>query len=562
MAKFFNSTSHSSDQLRLKFLVTSRPYHTIERRIQRPLTIRLRIEDESNLVSEDVKLVVEKRIEDFSHRKQISDDLKRTLTDQILSMSDQTFLWASLVLDDLEQSLRTSPKSLLSLIDRRPRDLDEIYEKILNRTEDRQATTRILHIVIGAARPLSLKEMNIALLIKPDIREYCNLDLEPAESIENTIRELGGLFIKVIDSRIYLIHQTAREFLIKTNQPISNEPGLWKHSFDSIETECIPTEICINYLMFKDFDVDDLSYSNQSDCQGSNEKYRFLEYTTKNWASHFREAQSEASNRLIKSVESIYNVKSVRFDIWLRNYGFWMKKRPLLTELTAASVFGHELIVRLLLEKGADIEAKDNSGKTALYWAARNGHETVVRLLLEEGADFKAKDDEGGIALHWAVVGDDDETITKLLLERGADTEAKDNNRETALHWATWHGHEAIAKLLLENGADIKAKDKYGRTVLHWAARNGIEGAVKILLDKGADTEAKAGDGTTALYVAVKNGHEAVIKLLLEKGADTEAKDDNGNTALHWAEVRGGDEVITKLLLENGADIEAKDNDG
>ncbi|KAI9888492.1 MAG: hypothetical protein M1814_006883 [Vezdaea aestivalis] len=512
IAKFFNSAGNSSNQPQLKFLVTSRPYHTIERRIQYPLTIRLKVEDEGDLTSGDVKLVIEKRIQDFSCRTQISDDLKRILTDRILSMSDRTFLWTSLILDYLDKSLRTSDKSLLGLIERIPESLDEMYESILNKTGDRQATARILHIVVGAVRPLSLKEMNVALFIKSDDRELNDLNLEPVINLANAIRNLGGLFVKIVNSRIYLIHQTARAFLIKTDQHVSSESNLWRHSLSSIETERTLAEICVNYFMLKDFE--DPSYCNQSQHISPGEEYYFLEYVTANWALHFQKVQSEAGDQLVKSVRSIYDAKSARFDIWLKKYPFprFLKSLPF-TKLIAASFFGHELIIPLLLESGADTEAKGGDGTTALYQAAWNGHEAIVKLLLDRGANAQAKDNNGRTALYRAA-RNGHEAIVKLLLDREANAQVKDNNGTTVLYRAVWNGYEAVTKLLLDRGANGQAKNTNGNTILHGAAWNGHEAIVKLLLDRGANAQAEDDDGTTALHWAASSGHEAIVKLL------------------------------------------------
>ncbi|KAK7422144.1 hypothetical protein QQZ08_009612 [Neonectria magnoliae] len=139
------------------------------------------------------------------------------------------------------------------------------------------------------------------------------------------------------------------------------------------------------------------------------------------------------------------------------------------------------VIIKLLLEKGAKIEAKDSwHGRTLLSWAARNGHEIIVKLLLEK-------------------------------------VESKDRSGRTPLSWAAGSGHKAIVKLLLEKGTNVKAKDKHGWTPLSWAAENGHEATVKLLLEKGANVEAKGEHSRMLLSQAAGNGHEAIVKLLQRK---------------------------------------------
>jgi ankyrin repeat protein len=128
--------------------------------------------------------------------------------------------------------------------------------------------------------------------------------------------------------------------------------------------------------------------------------------------------------------------------------------------------------MKLLLEKGADVEAKDTrNGRTPLSWAARNGREGLVKLLLEKGADVGCKSDNGRTPLCWAALSGH-EALVKLLLEQGADVECKSDDGRTPLCWAAWNGREAVVKLLLEKGADVESKDaEYGQTPLWWAVQ-------------------------------------------------------------------------------------------
>ena len=141
------------------------------------------------------------------------------------------------------------------------------------------------------------------------------------------------------------------------------------------------------------------------------------------------------------------------------------------------SVFSHiaeqgdEVMLTFLYASGKlDVESIDRSNRTSLSWAAARGHEAVVRLLLEKGAKLEAKDSNGRTPLSWAAeLGH--EAVVKLLLEKGPKLEAKDDKYgRTPLSWAAANKHEAVVKLLLEKGAKLEAKDSNGRTPLVWAA--------------------------------------------------------------------------------------------
>jgi ankyrin repeat protein len=227
------------------------------------------------------------------------------------------------------------------------------------------------------------------------------------------------------------------------------------------------------------------------------------------------------------------------------------------TPLLVAAENGHEAVFRLLLEKGAAIEARNEWMQTPLHLAVRNRHEAVVRLLLENGAAIEAMDSELHTPLYVAAESGNEVAI-RLLLENSADIEAMDKRRRRPLLVAAENGHEAVAWLLLERAAAIEATDYTRQTPLQLAMKNGHEAMVRLLLEKGAATEAENSEGRTPLLVAAENGHEAMAWLLLEKGAVTEAMDREDRTPLLVA-AENGHEAMARLLLEKGAAIEATD---
>ncbi|RYP58420.1 hypothetical protein DL769_008959 [Monosporascus sp. CRB-8-3] len=235
---------------------------------------------------------------------------------------------------------------------------------------------------------------------------------------------------------------------------------------------------------------------------------------------------------------------------------------------------GEVEFAQLLLAMGkvdvADVDAKDEDGRTPLLWAAGRGHEAIAKLLLDTGkVDPDAKDKNGWTPLFLAAANGY-EAVVKLLLNTGmVDPDIKDKDNRTPLLWAARKGHKVIAKLLFDTDkVDPYAKDKDGRTPLLWAARKGHEVTVKLLLDTDkVDPDAKDKDGGTPLVLAAANGHETITKLLLDTGKvdpdlEPTRKYYAGRTPLSLAAQKGS-EGIVKLLLDMGkVNGDSMDTDG
>lgn len=183
--------------------------------------------------------------------------------------------------------------------------------------------------------------------------------------------------------------------------------------------------------------------------------------------------------------------------------------------LYAAICMGNEAMVRLLVDRGANIK----QGKNAIYMAAYMGNEAIVRLLLDRRADINAEDGEFGNALE-AAVYEDNEVMVRLLLDCGADVNAQGGLYGNALQAAVCEGNEVMVQLLLDRGADVNAR---GGELLQTAVAEGNEVMVQLLLDRGADINAKDGRYGSALHMAVDMGNEAMVRLLLDSGVDNGA---------------------------------------
>jgi ankyrin repeat protein len=210
-------------------------------------------------------------------------------------------------------------------------------------------------------------------------------------------------------------------------------------------------------------------------------------------------------------------------------------------------------LVALLMVIGA---AGSAYAQVPLIDAVKKADRATVRTLLQRRADVNARQADGTTPLYWAAAKNDLETA-RLLVDAHADAKAASRYGVAPLSLACLNGNAAMIELLLKAGADPNTSLPEGETSLMTAARTGVAGAVKTMLAYGAEVNAKEHTrGQTALMWAAGEGHVGAIKTLLELGADIDARSTAGWTALLFA-VREGRKDAVATLLAAGADITA-----
>jgi hypothetical protein len=526
IVKFLGTTARTPA---VRFLLTSRPYldiaagfQDLERKVP---TIHLSGENEeqTNKITREIDMVIRSRI---AGMLRLGQKERAVLEKELTRVPNRTYLWVHLIFDEIKKSNLLTQGKIRSEVRNIPQTVDEAYDRILSKSRDVGLAEKLLHIVVAAARPLTLHEMALALAIGPTHRSLGDLepDMLSEEQFRLEVRELCGLFIVVVDSRIYLLHQTAREFLVHSPSPrpsASPSPSgtalRWKFSLHPGKSNRILAESCMWRLSLSDFTLQSFRASPER------KKYidtrTFLGYAAQFWADHCRNSDWENEDRVVKKALSYFNSELLASSAWFEMYQTLAPddSPESFTPLVVASHFGLIAVVQQLLETGTDANAKDNDGWTPLHWASMNGHDTVVQRLLEAGADANANN------YNWA-----------------------------PLYYASINGHDTVVQRLLEAGADANANN-CNWAPLYYASINGHDTVVQRLLEAGADVNVKDTNGWTPLYYACMNRHDMVVQRLLEAGADANVKNTNGQTLLHCASVDLRYGTVVQRLLKAGA---------
>ena len=229
---------------------------------------------------------------------------------------------------------------------------------------------------------------------------------------------------------------------------------------------------------------------------------------------------------------------------------------PRLAALLAAVRSGALATVQSLVAANRDlVNATDPGGSTPLHHAAGFSGVDMLTLLLDAGANVNAKNRRDSTPLHWAI---HDEAKVRALLSRGATVNVKQVEGRTPLYQAASMGHALpIVRLLLETGANPNIALANGRTPLMAAAGRGDVETMRLLVEAKAQVDARNGAGETALILAAGDGNPQAVRFLLDRGADARVRTKRNETALGDAGTAGNEEVV-RLLLDHGAEVNVR----
>jgi len=354
---------------------------------------------------------------------------------------------------------------------------------------------------------------------------------------------------------IQFAHFSVKEYLT-SNRLAESKDTISRFHVSMTQAHTIVAQACLGFLLHMDESIteDDL------------ERFPLATYAAENWVGHawFQ----DVSPKIQDGMKRLFDPNYHHLPVWVwildpdRQPGEPTSNCPSEAKATplhyAASCGLHDIAEFLIVERSHNVNTPElRNGETPLGIASGKGHSEVARVLLEHGADTEARNNDNYSPLDLASRCGHLEVV-QVLLEHHADVNSGKYFCFTALHRASEYGEVAIARVLLANGADANAKDRFYQTPLHWARNDGV---TQVLLEYGADPNAQDSKNQTPFHCAMARRSVEPIQVLLENGADANIRVSENRTPLHVAS-EGGCLIGVRLLLQHDADIHARDDEG
>jgi len=406
------------------------------------------------------------------------------------------FRWAFCQLDTLR---RCMPSSIRKALNGLPITLDDTYERMLEGIpkEKFEHASRLFQCMVAAIRPLRVEELAELFAIEFGPNNAPNLvtGWRP-EHPEEAVLSTCSTFITIIDDRdskiVQFSHFSVKEFLTSDRLEMSNGWNIRQYYIPLEPAHAILARACVTVLLQVDKNQDEKQI--QALPLGS--------YAMDHWARHAR--FEDVASRDEDSLAYLFDPKMPYFKprILLRSVEGMHDPRPFtpalfsdepdkVTPLVLAAFCGFSgLAKHLIITHAPDVNAEYGAGLSPLYAASLSGQVDSARVLLDHGADVNAKaTGYSDLTPFHCAVYQGHLDLTQFFLEQGANLNVRDSTQETPLYSALDRGHPEIARVLLDHGADPNVKRQGDSTPYQVATLRGYHDIAQLLLEHGAEGE-------------------------------------------------------------------------
>ena len=284
-----------------KLLITSRPYFPIrcefDKLLQASDNIELAGNDESASIKKEIDLVIKDKVAKLASENRLTQRVSDHLEKRLLETENRTYLWLRLIWEIIKKNLSGTIREMNKLIDNLPSGVQDSYETLLQKCPDRPFAKKVLQIVLVAGRPLTLDEIDLALALEVNEQtlSYADVELEGSSRLQETLPSRCGLMVSIIESKVYFIHQTVKEFLLGEVGTKPSAGRIWQQSLDLVESHHLMAEICLRSISFSEVQLDQANLCNALLPEDRREmepnaycrSYKFLSYSAIYWAEHF-----------------------------------------------------------------------------------------------------------------------------------------------------------------------------------------------------------------------------------------------------------------------------------
>ena len=456
------------------------------------------------------------------------------------------------------------PSAIKRALEVLPETLYDTYDRILESIDDTDIddARAILQWLAFSKRPLTLEEIAEAATMRigtqsvdPDDRLYDPYDVP---RICRTLVSLATEEVTIcgkleVHKSVRFAHASVQEYLL--SEHIAQGPAA---GFAIAEKEANET-IGRNCLIVL------LQNEERHAVPPDTRSMPLLRYAAEFWFEHARTwgriigTQSCEDLVLENLVNRLFQTSITTFQNWLTIYDPNIKRGSSNVRgsgpspLYYAALLGFVEPIKQLLRLDYDINALGGKYGTALVAASSNSHEVVARVLVEKGADVNCYGGSVFGSPLEAACYSGCEPIIHLLIQKGADVNSQRKNHDTALQRVCQFGHESQVLLLLESGANVNAYGGGYGYALAAASERGHFAIVDLLLKHGANVNARGGQYGSVLQAAASRGFESIVQLLLDSGAHPNAQGGGFRDALRATAVRRHVTVF-HMLLKSGAD--------
>ncbi|KAI9040399.1 ankyrin repeat domain-containing protein [Aspergillus affinis] len=517
------------------------------------------------------------------------DQILKEMESVLLDESSEMFLWVYLQIEILWDTCITDAeirRALASL----SKDLEETYRRFMNRInlQDRRIIMSLTWANF-AVRPLHIDGFREAVAFTAEDTAW-----DKGKSLESSIPELREAFQDVDHNcgQLCISYLSFSDFSLQLDKPIDYTVQLKAPDASLLAATLTGSQLVKRLFPKTRFQQASIplpirSIRPYSIC--SREQYKFLNYTTENWARHTKNLKAsdflwEKFPRLALTINESWNIhlwNSGRSQLSHTHalFGWAVKEHhvpllqlvtglesaidqisnlPLLEEnipaLHLASKIGYDEVVEIILP-ACDKKKLDMKGIAPLHYAAMKGNLLVaLRLSKIIGIELDVRSKYLETPL-WLAVYQGWEDIVVMLLFRGADIELSNLEGRTPPMVASAAGHVAIVNPLIRNGANTSRPDL---DEIAFAIEKSYPEAIASMLRKGLDPDTflhqeKPDQPGTLLAWAAGYRQKSLAQLLIDKGASVNLEDENGWTALTFASSTKGQSEIAELLIHHGA---------